>query len=310
MASRILLTAFELDLFHELSLGRQTLLEITEALDTELRATETLLDALAALNILTKDDDRYSMRNETEKALATGSPDYIGDDLRHVCRLWQPWSDLTRVLRLGRPPHSDGDPEARMDLALAMRRQAREAAPRIAALLRGSKMDTALDLGGGPGCYAIALAQRCPRLRVDLFDHDDQALTLAVSDITEAGLGKRVRIRKGDFLVDPIGSGYDLVLVSSILCTLAEEEILLLLRKVKHALREGGLVVINDLMLDETRTGPLSAALFSVSMLVTTPGGRAYSCNELSVRLEELGFERVHRIPMPPMSLMIGKKPD
>ncbi len=308
MPSRIMLTAFELGLFDCLSKGRRRAGKIAADLETDIRATEILLDALVSLDVLTKHGECYELGEEARKLLVPGEPHYIGDDLGHVCGLWEPWSNLTQVLRTGRSPVRRSKPETRLNLTLAMKRQAKSAAPRIAALLDGEKINTMLDLGGGSGQYAIALAQRCPRLRTVLCDLADQALKLAKADVEDAGLEDRINIRKANFFTEDIGSDYDLVFISSILCTLSEEKILLLLKKVKQSLKGGGRVVIRDYMLDETKTAPSTAALFSVCMLAATPEGRVYSSDELRNWLGDLEFEDVHRIPMPPMSLMIGTR--
>ncbi len=198
----------------------------------------------------------------------------------------------------------------RMGLALAMKERARESAGRLAALLDGSEARSLLDLGGGPGTFSIAIARRFPHLRAVLCDRDEEALRLASSGIRAAGLADRIRILKADFLTDDIGSDYDIVLLSSVLCTCSEQQNRLLLQKVKRALNPGGRILIRGHMLDDTKTSPASAALFSVCMVVGTLAGRVYSRGELKKSwLADVGFESVHWIPADPMCVMIGTNP-
>ncbi len=226
-----------------------------------------------------------------------------------MSNLWGLWSKLTRTIRQGRTEPSLWTEEARKGLALALREQASESAARLAALIDGWTVSTLLDLGGGPGTFSIALAQRFPHLQAVLCDRDDQALQVARSDIRAAGLEDRVRIMAADFLIDEIGSDYDLVLLSNVLCTCSEEQNRLLLSKEKSALNPGGRVLIRDHMLDDTKTSPASAALFSVCMVVGTSAGQVYSRAELKSWLEDSGFEAVHWVPVEPRCVMIGTKP-
>ena len=129
-----------------------------------------------------------------------------------------------------------------------------------------------------------------------------------MADIKDKGLQDRIRIRRGNFLTQEIGGDYDLVFLFSILCLFSREENLRLLEKVHRSLNPGGRVVIRDFMTDASEGPRVSDALFSVCMLVATPGGRVRSGGELRTWLEETGFQDVHRIPASPLQLMIGKK--
>ncbi len=60
MSSRILLTAYELELFTALDDGSATSTEVARALGTDDRATDRLMNALCAIGLLQKEDDRFS----------------------------------------------------------------------------------------------------------------------------------------------------------------------------------------------------------------------------------------------------------
>ena len=66
-----------------------------------------------------------------------------------------------------------------------------------------------LDLGGGPGSYALALARRYPDTEAVIFDRDDRALNMAREEIEKQKLERRVSLKKGDFFVDDLGNDYD-----------------------------------------------------------------------------------------------------
>jgi len=80
-----------------------------------------------------------------------------------------------------------------------------------------------------------------------------------------------------------------------------------LLRRSRRALLPGGRLVIQDFILEEDKTAPKMAALFSLNMLVGTEGGASYNQSEYAEWLTAAGFEGVSRIRLPgPSGLMIG----
>lgn len=309
MPSRVFLTAVELDVFGQLADEPKTAAQVASALGTDWSATEILLDALTGIGILTKDSNLYTLNDGLARFLVSNSPDYVGNAVGHLSRLWSYWSNLTQTIRDGQTQPGVWSKEMRKGLALAMKEQARESAGRLAALLDGSEARSLLDLGGGPGTFSIAMAQRFPQLRAVLCDSDEEALRLASSDVRAARLEDRIRILKVDFLTDEIGSGYDIVLLSCVLCTCSQQESRLLLKKAKGALKPGGRILIRDHMLDDTKTSPVSSALFSVCMVVGTRAGRVYSRAEVKSWLADVGFESVHWFPTEPMCVMIGTNP-
>ena len=86
---------------------------------------------------------------------------------------------------------------------------------------------------------------------------------------------------KGDFLVDDIGKGYDLIFLSQIVHSFSETENISLLRKCRKALNNKGRVVIHEFPINEQKTDPVSSALFAVNMLVNCEGGRTWSFGDM-----------------------------
>lgn len=72
---------------------------------------------------------------------------------------------------------------------------------------------TALDLGGGPGTYSIELVKK--GVHVTLFDRPETieiAKRIIKSKIKNQN--SKISFFGGDFLIDEIGKGYDLIFIS------------------------------------------------------------------------------------------------
>jgi len=78
-----------------------------------------------------------------------------------------------------------------------------------------------------------------------------------------------------------------------------------ILRKTHQALAPGGLVIVQEQLLNDEKTGPSLAALIGVNQLLHTPGGAAYSGQEMAEWMAEVGFGKVRRVPMPSPSPFI-----
>jgi ubiquinone/menaquinone biosynthesis C-methylase UbiE len=173
-----------------------------------------------------------------------------------------------------------------------MEENARERAAAVARkiLLRGG--DRVLDLGGGPGTYAVAWADACPGAEITVFD---TAATLRVTRkiLREKGAYGRVRLSEGDFLVDPLGGPYDFIWISQILHAYSEPDCVKLLRRVRSALAPGGRMAVQEFLLGEGKTSPPGPVFFSVHMVAVTEGGRAYTAREIAAMMKTAGFRKI-----------------
>jgi cyclopropane fatty-acyl-phospholipid synthase-like methyltransferase len=166
-----------------------------------------------------------------------------------------------------------------------------------------------LDVGGGSGAYSIAFAKANPVLTADILDLASVA-PIAQRHIQEEGVTDRVSTRVGDLRSDPLGSGYDLILVSAICHMLSEEENRDLFERCHAALVAGGRIAVQDFILEPDKTAPAWGALFALNMLVGTRGGSSYSEAEYTDWLNGAGFREIRHVALPgPASLMVAGRP-
>jgi len=307
--ARVLITAVEHDLFTLVARGAETAEQIAEAADTDARATELLLNALVGLALLEKRNGRYSNTPEAQQFLVADSETFVGGAFGHYNCIWDTWSHLDEVVRTGEPaPRSERFPDATERFMTAMARFSRSRTARVLDLIALDGVKRLLDLGGGPGQYACEFARRDSSLEAVVFDRP-QVVPIAERGIAAAGLSDRVTAMAGDFLVDDIGHHYDLIFGSAIIHSCSPDENELLFAKCHEALNDGGRLVIQDFILDESKTSPPDAALFAVNMLVNTKRGASWSEPEVREWLERAGFSAVERVDTDVgTTLMIGIK--
>ena len=98
--SRIVLTAYELDIFTFIDEQSHDAENISKALNLDKGALERLLDALVSLKLLIKDGKNYSNTEDSIRFLSKNSPDYLAG-LMHTNHLWVTWSHLSEVIKTG-----------------------------------------------------------------------------------------------------------------------------------------------------------------------------------------------------------------
>ncbi len=295
--SRVVLTACELDLFTVLGDRERSSGEVAAAIGTDPRATDRLMNALAAMGLLVKRDGRFRNGPFAAAHLVRGRSGYAAG-LLHSVHLWTTWSTLTDAVRAGRSvaPRPEGEAAAayREAFIAAMHWRGAAQADEVAALVDLAGVRELLDVGGGSGVFSMAFVRAQPELHATVFDLPE-IVPLTRRYVAEAGLGGRISTVAGDLTRDELGRGFDLVFISAVVHSFPPDENRRLVAKAAAALAPGGRVVIQDFLMAEDRSGPLAAALFALNMLVGTPGGDTYTESEVRAWMHEAGLEAIER---------------
>ena len=312
-AAQVLFAAHRLGLFSALGKGERDAGELAVALGADRRGTRILCDALAALGLLVKRGDRYAAGDEVRTHLLADSPRPQGALLHHRALLYARWGRLADAVRSGaRVPDDAVDPRLLSDdeaFARAMADLGRESARAVADRLDLAGVGALLDLGGGPGLYALEFARRQAGLRAVVFDRP-ATVAVARANVEAAGFADRVSVRAGDAFADDWGGPYDLVFTSNFLHIWGPEENRRLVARAAAALAAGGRLVVKDLFLDPGRASPPAAALFAVNMLVNTAGGDCYTVAEVQAWMAAAGLTAGEVLPVASHShLVVGRKP-
>lgn len=315
MRSQILFTGVELGVFEELAKKPATPAEAAKRLKISLRGADILFHALASLDLLEKKGEKFRLSPVADKCLVNGRPGYMGNIIRHSANLQAGWSRLADVVREGHPafprPTAGKTDEGRQALRNFILGMADLAEPMARAMvdrldLRGVRRT--LDVGGGPGTYTFALIRKKPDIEGAIFDMP-HVIPITIEQIERHGLQSKIGTIQGDFNVDGLGSGYDLVVMSNVLHSNSPAECKKLVKKGFNALNPGGRLVINEFTLRRNRTGPPIGAIFSVNMLVGTPGGSSYSSEEITGWMKAAGFGAFEKFELMGRStVVVGRK--
>jgi len=316
--SKIIFVATYYDIFTLLNNGEKSLDELTKYLGLDPRVTELLLNALLSLGLLKKEDIFYYNTPLSENFLVQGKPAYLGDNLKMQELLWDCWSGLRNVLKTGKPTRlledllSEQSPQFRREYIYGMHNIAQNFAKAILQKVDLSVVNSMLDVGGGPGTYSIIFAKKYLGLKCIIMDLPE-VLDVTKEIVKEYHLLERISLYKGNYLYDDFGSGYDLILMSNITHNEGDETNQLLCDKAYSALNSKGLLVINDFLLDESKTDPLFPAIFSIFMTTFTKDGRTYSFNEYKSCMENSGFINIQRMnimehSLNPSAIVVGRK--
>ena len=299
---RILLTALELDLFTVLDARAWSVPALAKVLRVSRRGLDILCRNLASAGVLIKQGDRYRNGTVAARTLNARGVDYRRGYIHLIRDQWNDWAKLTASVLSGRPiddKDDPDDPDYRKRFTWAMHHRSLDVAPHVAARidLRGAR--TLLDLGGGPGTYALELLKTNPTLRATVADRAP-ALEVAKEIAAKVRHGRRMSYLPLDFLTQPIPGRYDVIWFSNVLHIYSPQENQRLFRNMAAALEPRGRLIIQDaFLLDKHGLYPQEANLFAVTMLLFTDGGNTYRADETADWLRRAGFTRVKRLALP-----------
>lgn len=324
-----IVAAEEAGIFTALNEAPATPVELAARLDFDRRATTVLVRLLGALKLLVLRDGRYQLSAEARTYLVKGSPWY-----------WAPMSSVavsdwhrTRLLDKLKQRDSDlvagpeGTPltstEGRAADDWAAGQVSMERAREVAARMHAHSVPAAvgvarhydfrgvthvLDVGGGSACFMVAAAQAHPHLRATVLELPAMC-EAAQGYIRAGGVADRVQTCAVDMFRQPWPRGCDALFFSNVWHDWNVRTCQWLAARAYETLPPGGRILLHEVLLDEDGDGPVTAASFSMLMLLATQG-QQFTLGELKTILEGAGFTRIEAIATHPYySVVTGHKP-
>lgn len=291
----------KLDLFTPLSSESLSTNQLASRINCDNRGLAMLLNALAAMDLLEKTGEQYAATAFAGKFLSRTSPDYLGHIIMHHHHLISSWTKLDQAVQSGEPVRERVSHEnvesSRESFLMGMFNLAMLTAPKIVPQIDLSGRSRLLDLGGGPGTYAIHFCQQNPELSAVVCDLPTTR-GFAEETVARFGLSERVSFLPGDFENEELPKGFDVAWLSHVLHGVGPETCTTVLKKAVSALDPGGMILVQEFILEDSKDAPVFPALFSLNMLIGTPEGQAYSQGELFDMLAAAGATEIRRIPL------------
>lgn len=303
--------------FDTLDSGPKTLSEVSQETGCSERGLRILMNALAGLDFLRRDGDRYTLSPESAAFLVSTKPGFRGGLFKHTSRQILPhWMQLADVVRTGKPAvHVNQHDDAAAFFTEFVEALFPGNYPAAQALANGLQVDTMLapvrilDIASGSGVWGIAIAQKAPGSQITAVDFPE-VLNTTRKICARFGLDDRLTCIAGDLLEVDYGTGYQIATLGHILHSEGEARSRELIKKVYGALAPGGTIAIADMLPSDDRSGPPFPLIFAVNMLVHTDIGDTFTFAEISGWLAEAGFTDIRLLDAPSFSpLVLATKP-
>jgi acetylserotonin N-methyltransferase len=307
-----IVAADDAGVFDALAAQPATIDELAQRLDFDLRATGIVLRLLAALGLLLRREARYQLSDTARIYLVKSSRFYWGHMMRVGVSEWHRDTALAKLKQKGSAQASgpEGTPQPSgsgrpadgwaageiqigqaEQIAAAMQSHSLPAAIAAARNYDFTGIKRILDVGGGSGCFMIAMAQAHPTIKASVMELATMC-TVAAKYIAAGGVEAQVDTRAVDMFREPWPKGHDAIFFSNIWHDWNVRTCAWLAARAYEALPRGGRIMLHEALLDDDGDGPPPIAAFSMLMLLATQG-QQFTFAELETLLREAGFEDI-----------------
>lgn len=292
--------ALELEVFEALT-EPSTLEGLTERLGYSLRGMRALMGMLRVNGLLDRHGELYQLNNLSRTYMLKSSPYYWGPFFSRMAQAMPNYRLILDNIRDGETrearPAADGWESGQMDAVVArdvtafMHCHSIAAAVGLAHSCDFSGVSKLLDVGGGSGCYASALANQYPQLSCTVMELAAVG-EVAKGYIDSAGVADRVNTRAVDMFREPWPEDYDAHFFANVFHDWSIDTCVELARKSFAALAPGGRICLQEMLLDGDGDAPAQAVAFSFMMAWGTKG-QQFTLAQLEDILHQAGFRDV-----------------
>ncbi len=308
--------AIELDIFRAIGEGPGDVASIAKHAKASERGIRILCDFLVINGVLAKEGLCYSHTPTSALFLDPKSPACMASVALFMTapQISEPLNNMAEVVRAGRtilPGSGTVEPENPVWVKFAEQMapmMGPMAGPLGAVVLDGREGPMkVLDIAAGHGLFGIEIAKQNKQAHVTGLDWAP-VLRVALKNAELAGVHDRYNMLPGSAFEVDYGGPYDAVLLTNFLHHFDKPTCVGLLKKVRSAMKPGGRAATLEFVPNEDRVSPPMPAGFSLTMLLTTESGDAYTYSELRAMYDEAGFKGViaHPIPHSPHTIVMG----
>jgi len=305
--------AIDLGLFTAIGEGNSTVPAIAARCGASERGIRILCDYLTVSGLLAKANGAYTLMPESAAFLDQRSQSYLGSAAQFLNHSMhhKAVADVAQTVRQGSTllngrEYLDVENQVWVDFAKGMMPMMFPAAQFMATLIGAPAR--LLDIAAGHGIFGIIAASAHPGLHVDALDWP-AVLAVAAENAQRFGVADRWHARPGSALELDFGTGYDVIYLTNFLHHFDAAECTGILRKCRAALSPNGVLATLEFVPNPDRVSPPASAVFSMTMLLNTVGGDAYTFAELQSMLQEAGFtaNEIHQVPASAQQLIISR---
>jgi ubiquinone/menaquinone biosynthesis C-methylase UbiE len=308
----VITTGVDLEVFTHISKGKNNLQQLAESTGTDRRALRMLLDSLVAIGYLNKTGEQYGLEPISATFLIKDKEPYIGAFAEETKLVWQTWQNLTQVVKSGKPMLSiDQDKHGReffpklVKGIFPMSFQAAKAVTQSLNDQQKSSIHNILDVAAGSGAWSLAFAQAIPESKVTAVDYEE-VIPITRQFADRFRVADRYNYLEGNLREVDFGKNkYDLVILGHIIHSEGEEFGQKLIQKSSTALKDGGMLLIAEMVPNDERTAPVFPLVFALNMLINTEHGDVFTMKEYNSWLKDAGFKKVWTVEVPGPSPVI-----
>ncbi|KXL52196.1 multifunctional cyclase-dehydratase-3-O-methyl transferase TcmN [Anaerotignum neopropionicum] len=297
--TELLLSALKLKLFSYLE-NWETPKAVATKSDLNERNLSFVLNALASIGLLEKNNEAYRNTQQSNDFLNPNSSVYLGESILFREKMMSLQNIEERLINGPNKNvlHNNQGIEvydfyeaARVSIPEMYTGRVQSLIQAVTSLYGNKTPEKILDMGGGSGILAIELAITFPNCKSVVFEHPNVA-RLPRELVSERNLSEHVSVIEGDFNADDIGKGYDLIIASGVL-DFAKDHLDSVMSKLYNALTSNGYlyVVTHNVSEDyqnppESILGWLSSHLDGLDVLLTK--------KDIENALTNHGFQQMH----------------
>lgn len=274
--------------------------KVTEILGTHLINTTHFLNALASCKFIIKKDGKYKNSPKASLYLVSDSEYYLGEAITFNYEWYRPAAEnLPQLIEKGPESYSDLKSESdemwknvtRIFEKFQKTGTAKNFAEKIINLPEFKDFKKMLDLGCSAGLIGMSVTAEHPEMKCVLLDKPMVA-EITKEIVEEYNMTDRVEVIAADYLSEPIGEGYDLIIASATLY-FAKNNIEEVTKKIFGALNPGGIFVSYHEGFFNEQTQPSNLVLSWIGSLLTGQN-TSFQKGEIAAEMLKAGFSSVH----------------
>ncbi|TIH15926.1 class I SAM-dependent methyltransferase [Marinifilum sp. JC120] len=259
-----------------------------------------LLEALMVLRLVQKENDSYQNTPVAEAFCVSGNKLFQGHLFQHTHETFgSPFYEQCDPL--SPPEEQKGYSEkdailgAEAGVGFALPHTLKHTADLIENLDVFKNASSFLDLGAGPGVFAMTIADRKDDLDVTLFDLPEVAAH--AKKIAERYRKQdRLNFLSGDMFQKDLGGPYDIIFSSDCIY-MARHDLVNFLKGLKDNLTTGGAVILRHNETNHNENAPKTNALLNLGAALMGFGDYMFTEGTIPEALKQAGFKGIKSVP-------------